>query len=447
MARSVSAGDAPSPSVPAFTPADGPVLVALSGGVDSAVAALLLREQGVAIAGVTLKTFCYGDLPGGPKSCCGLEGVEAARAVAGRLGMPHLVLDVSPFFQTEVIDDFVREYAAGRTPNPCVVCNATVKIPYLLDYARRLGYRAVATGHYARVLPAPEGGWALHRGVDGAKDQSYFLWEIPRPVLAGLCLPLGGLTKPEVRALAARAGLASAHRPESQEICFIPDGDYVGFLRRRLAPDHPGFQPGPLVDATGRQIGTHPGYLAYTIGQRRGLGGGHGRRLFVIGIDPVHREVRVGEEADLLGRFLRLERVNPLIGPSSEVGAIVAPLASRLPGASPAGSTAALPSGGASLPVEPPPQRAVDARSGEGSGATLAADALPVPVLPSGEAVLVQIRHRARPVPGRLVAAPADGPWDIVLDQPARAITPGQSAVLYQGDRVIAGGRIASWRR
>ncbi len=427
--------------------ADGPVLVALSGGVDSAVAAVLLREQGFEIAGVTLKTFCYGDLPGGPKSCCGLEGVEAARAVAGRLGIPHLVLDVSEQFRIEVIDDFVREYAAGRTPNPCVVCNATVKIPYLLDHARRLGYRALATGHYARVLPAPEGGWALHRGLDGAKDQAYFLWQIPRPVLAGLRLPLGGLTKAEVRALAERAGLANARRPESQEICFIPDGEYIGFLRRMLPADHPGFQPGPLVDARGNQVGTHTGYLGYTVGQRRGLGGGHGRRLFVIGLDPARHVVRVGEESDLLGRSLCLDPVNCLAGkplPPDEGGCSTAapiPPTEDLgepcprPRIEPIGSCAESRreeagqwphgDGFATHPVGPPPAASV---------------------LPAGEPVLVQIRHRARPVPGRLLAAPVIGPWKVALDQPARAITPGQSAVLFQGDRVIAGGRIASWK-
>lgn len=353
------------------------VLVALSGGVDSSVAAALLREEGAELAAVTLKTFCYGDLPGGPRSCCGLEGVEAARGVAAQLGIPHFVLDVSDRFRMAVIDDFVAEYAAGRTPNPCVVCNATVKIPYLLERARAMGFEAVATGHYARILPAPEGGWALHRGLDPTKDQAYFLWQLPRDILAHLLLPVGGMAKPEVRALAARLGLGTARKAESQEICFVPDGEYVDFLRRCLPADHPGFQPGLLVDFRGSVQGEHAGYLGYTIGQRRGLGGGHGRRLFVTGIDAARREVRVGGEEELLGRHLLLERVNSLLsGPPGE------------------------------------------------------------------DPVLVQIRHRARPLPGRLLAAPPDGPWKVELAESARAITPGQSAVVFRGDRLVAGGRI-----
>lgn len=354
----------------------GRALVALSGGVDSSVAAALLQEQGWEIAGVTLKTFCYGDLPGGPKSCCGLEGVEAARAVAGRLGIPHFVLDVSDLFKAEVIEDFVREYVDGRTPNPCVQCNATVKIPFLLEKARSLGYPALATGHYARVR-AIDDDWGLFRGIDRAKDQSYFLWKVPHPVLASLVFPIGELSKPQVRALAERFGLINARKPESQEICFVAEGDYVTFLRRVLPAEHPGFRPGPLVDGEGHPIGRHQGYLGFTIGQRRGLGGGHGRRLFVTEIRPKTGAVVAETEDHLLRARLYMDQVR---------------LLTHLPLAG--------------MPLE------------------------------------VQIRHRSRTFPARLVASPSDGPWEIELETPARAVTPGQSAVLYRDDRVVAGGRI-----
>jgi tRNA-uridine 2-sulfurtransferase len=354
------------------------ILVALSGGVDSSVAAALLREAGHDLVGVTLKTFCYGDIVGGPKSCCGLEGIEAARAVASTLGIPHLVLDATEEFRHAVIDDFVAEYAAGRTPNPCVRCNATVKIPSLLERGRRLGCSAVATGHYARVVHDDEGWW-LRRGQDAGKDQSYFLWELPAEVLPHLLLPVGELAKPEVRRLAQKFGFGNAQKPESQEICFIPDQDYLAFLRRMLPADHPGFAPGALVDADGRRLGTHSGYLGYTIGQRKGLGGGHGRRLFVVAIDPGRCEVVVGPEEELCGTRLIMERVNMLT-------------------------------------LSPPPA--------------------------SDEPLLVQIRHRHKAVPCQLHEVMADGAWHLTFPDPVRAITPGQSAVVYRDETVIAGGRI-----
>ncbi|HNW35760.1 MAG TPA: tRNA 2-thiouridine(34) synthase MnmA, partial [Candidatus Ozemobacteraceae bacterium] len=289
------------------------VLVALSGGVDSSVTAALLKEAGHEVFSATLKTFCYAERGGGAKACCGLEGLAAARSAAAALGIPHTVFDVSQAFERDVIDDFTDEYAAGRTPNPCVRCNATVKIPWLLGKARSLGCTAIATGHYARIETVPEGGEGLFRGLDSAKDQAYFLWELPRDVLPHLRLPLGGMTKPQVRELARRFGLSNAEKPESQEICFVPDGDYVAFLRERLPAGHPGFQSGPIVDTAGNRLGTHTGYLGYTIGQRKGLGGGHGKRLFVTAIRPESRTVVVGEAEDIEGRTLRIDRVNSLL--------------------------------------------------------------------------------------------------------------------------------------
>ena len=328
--------------------------------------------------GATLKTFCYGDIPGGPKSCCGLEGLSMARSVAAGLGMPHTIYDVTERFKTEVIEDFVREYAAGRTPNPCVICNATVKIPDLWERARQLGCEAIATGHYARVLKT-SAGIRLFRGLDGAKDQSYFLWSIPAEVLDHLILPLGELTKPQVRELAGKHHLENASKPESQEICFIPDNDYLTFLKKFLPASHPGFQPGPILDSQGQLVGRHRGYLGYTVGQRKGLGGGHGRRLFVVRVDPEKRQVIVGEETDLLSRRLRMSGIN-LLAPEM---------------------------------VEP------------------------------GKAVLVQIRHRSRPVPA-VLASVSERVWNLEFQESAKSVTPGQSAVVYAEDMVVAGGRIDS---
>ena len=355
------------------------VLVALSGGVDSSVAASLLLEAGHTVVSATLKTFCYNDVQGGPKSCCGLEGITTARAVAGSLGIQHFVFDVSDRFQSEVIDDFVGEYAAGRTPNPCVRCNATVKIPDLLDRAKRLGCDSIATGHYARLAQTPDG-IGLFRARDRAKDQAYFLWEVPFTILNNLYFPLGDLTKTEVRELARQRGLISAEKPESQEICFVPDGDYMGFVRRRLPPDHPARISGPILDTAGRALGTHDGFLEFTVGQRKGLGGGHGRKLYVTSIDPIRRAVIAGELGDLDATSLVIDRVNSL---------------AQTPG-----------------PDTP---------------------------------VTVMIRHRARPIPGFVRETTSAGTWRLELGEPARAVTPGQSAVIFSPEpenRVLAGGRI-----
>jgi tRNA-specific 2-thiouridylase len=289
------------------------VMVALSGGVDSSVASILLKQQGYELMAVTLKTFCYQG-EAGPKACCGLEGVAAAKAVAAKLAMPHLVLDVAESFQKEVIENFINEYAAGRTPNPCVRCNATVKIPYLLNKARSYGCEFLATGHYANLLKTDENQILLRRGTDKAKDQSYFLWEVPARVWPHMLLPCGSFTKSEIRKIAVENDLVNAKRPESQEICFVPDGDYMNFLRRHLPADHPGFQPGEIIGPQGKVIGTHNGYMNYTVGQRKGIGGGQGIRLYVKRIDPKKRQVLTGIRDDLFGSNLKVEKINSLIG-------------------------------------------------------------------------------------------------------------------------------------
>ena len=279
------------------------VLVAMSGGVDSSVAAALLVEQGHTVIGVTMKTFCYQDaeaeLTGPTRSCCGLDGIMDARQVADRLGIAHYVFDVEREFTRDVIDDFVQEYASGRTPNPCVRCNGNTKFRDLLRRGRMLGCDAIATGHYARMGTDARGNPVLLRGVDAAKDQSYFLWALPPEMLPQLIFPLGELTKPRVREIARELGLVTAEKPESMEICFVPDGDYPRFLGRRLGADHAALSAGALVTTAGEVVGEHDGYARYTVGQRKGLGGGRALPLFVLGSRPETREVIVGTYEEL----------------------------------------------------------------------------------------------------------------------------------------------------
>lgn len=295
------------------------VLVAMSGGVDSSVAAALLVEQGHRVIGVTMKTFCYSEKDGPGRTCCGLDGILDARRVADRLGIPHYVFDVERDFTRDVIDDFVSEYAAGRTPNPCVRCNGNTKFRDLLKRGAALGCDAIATGHYAR-MGEEEGTGApvLLRGVDRGKDQAYFLWSLPREMLPQLMFPLGELTKPEVRERARELGLVTAEKPESQEICFVPSGNYVDVLEERLPEGHPALAAGQLVTTGGEVLGEHDGYARYTVGQRRGLGGGRGRRLYVLGSRPQTREVVVGEWEELHRTELAVGEMNWLATPPAE---------------------------------------------------------------------------------------------------------------------------------
>jgi tRNA-specific 2-thiouridylase len=347
------------------------VLVAMSGGVDSSVAAALLVEAGYDVIGATLKLFCYGDaVPDRP--CCSLDSITDAKLVAHTLGIPHYVLTLEDRFGHDVIDDFVREYARGRTPIPCVRCNSFTKFRDLLAHADALDCDYLATGHYA---VARDG--ALYRGADHQKDQSYFLWGIDRAVVARLRTPVGTLTKRETRAIARRLRLGTAEKRESVAICFVPDGDYVAVLERRLPADAPALVPGPLVTAGGAVLGEHAGFARYTIGQRRGLPGGFPEPMFVVDIRPETREVVVGRGADLFRHDVSLAEVNWLTDP-----------------------------------------------------------------LAPGDAVWVQCRYRARAVPGTVDARTPDG-LHLRLAEPVRAITPGQSGVLYDDvGRLLGGGVI-----
>ena len=287
------------------------MVVGLSGGVDSSVAAALLVEQGFDVVGITLRVWPWQESTDAAQrfgSCCSPATVGDAREVARRLGIPYYLLNSEAEFDRTVIDDFAREYEAGRTPVPCTVCNRDVKFGSLLARARAWDAAAVATGHYARITRDPATKrFLLWRGVDAHKDQSDFLWPLSQAQLGAARFPVGDLTKAEVRERARQLGLVTADKPESQEICFIPDNDYRGFLRRRIPQ---AFRPGPIVDARGRMLGEHEGLAAYTVGQRRGLGLSTGRTLYVTRLDPARNTVVVGDAREVEVDILVAEKVN-----------------------------------------------------------------------------------------------------------------------------------------
>jgi len=288
------------------------VVVAMSGGVDSSMAAALLQEAGYEVIGATMQIWPPDEQPrfGG---CCGIEAVEDAKRVAYKLGISHYVMNFRDIFVRMVIADFCQEYSLGRTPNPCIRCNQYIKFDALLKRAKELDADFIATGHYARIEQSPNG-YRLLKAVDPAKDQSYFLYTLGQRELRHLLLPLGNLHKAEVRRLSAELGLPTATRPESQDICFIRDNDYRAFIA-----EHIPLEPGDIVDTEGRVLGRHRGLALYTVGQRQGLGLASDKRLYVLKLDTSSKRLVVGSEEELLSDRLSASKLSWVSGePPSE---------------------------------------------------------------------------------------------------------------------------------
>lgn len=355
------------------------IVVAMSGGVDSSVAAHLLRQAGHDLIGLFMRNGVHvepADVP--KKSCCSSSDARDARMVSAKLGIPFQAVDLGPEFGS-LIDFFVAEYGRGRTPNPCALCNRDLKFGRLLEFADQLGYDAVATGHYAQ-LDLVDGRPIVRRGVDHKKDQSYQLFSVAEKDLKRTRLPLGKLEKPEVRELAEEVGLRTAKKPDSQEICFVPSGDYRKLLAERDAELH----PGNFVDTKGKVLGTHAGTEHFTIGQRRGHGIGGGTPLFVVDLRPAVGEVVLGTYAENFARACTADDAN-WIG------------------------------------FDPP-----------AVGGSFRASA--------------QVRYHHKPAPCTVTVRP-EGVLEIAFDEPQAAVAPGQGAALYDGDRLLGGGWIASAER
>ena len=357
----------------------GRVLVAMSGGLDSSVTAVMLHEQGYEVIGLTMKTWDY-EISGGSKKetgCCSLDSINDARNIAVQLGFPHYILDIREEFGNSVIDYFVEEYIAGRTPNPCVMCNTHIKWDALLKRADKLGCEYIATGHYARIRQESNGRYVISRGVDTNKDQSYVLWGVSQQSLGRTIFPMGDFTKPRIREMALEMGFHElVKKPESYEICFIPDNDYHGFLNRQVKGLEQKVAGGNFALSDGTIVGKHKGYPYYTIGQRKGIVA-MGEPYYVTAIHPETNTVVIGQEDELLDRRMRVTRLNLQKYSSLEEDT---PAITKI--------------------------RYKDAGS---------------------ESLL----HQAEP-----------DTMEVTFAENVRSITPGQSAVFYEGDDVIGGGWI-----
>jgi tRNA-uridine 2-sulfurtransferase len=365
------------------TPSARPkAVVAMSGGVDSSVAAALMKDAGYEVTGIMLKLW-RGAAQNNESGCCSLDAAEDARRVAQVLDIPFYVFNFAERFERTVVASFVEGYAAGRTPNPCVDCNRWVKFSALLERARAVGADVLATGHYARIDSAAQRRRLL-RARDPAKDQSYVLHMLGQDELASARFPVGEHAKPDVRSIAASLGLRTAGKPESQDLCFVPGGDTHAFLDETLAD---GSVPGPILNLNGERVGTHRGFAHYTVGQRRGLGVGGGLPLFVHGVRPADNAVVVATRDEIQIRTLELENVSFVAG-------------------------------------EPP----------ERGGTEMGFEAS------------VMTRYRGPEAPAVVERGPGDLPdrWTVTFREPQRIVAPGQAAVFYRGDEVLGGGTIAS---
>ena len=354
------------------------VIVGMSGGVDSSVAALLLKEEGYSVMGVTMKLYYNEDIGvAREKTCCSLSDIEDAREVARTLDIPYYVFNFSDDFEQHVIADFVEESEQGRTPNPCVECNRYLKFDRLLKRGIELGFDHVATGHYARVQQDPDTGrYLLKKALDTSKDQTYMLYELTQGQLRRALFPLGQLTKPQVRRIAEKGGLITSHKRDSQDICFVQNGSYADFIERYTGRKWP---EGNFVTEDGKVLGTHKGVIRYTRGQRKGLGLALPEPMYVKRIDLARNEVVLGRDSDLYSSVMTVDHLN-----------------------------------------------------------LISADRLERPIH-----AMIKARYSAIAQPG-LVEQTDDDQLKVTFDQPQRALTRGQSAVIYDGDTVVGGGKIKS---
>ncbi|MBN2012356.1 tRNA 2-thiouridine(34) synthase MnmA [candidate division KSB1 bacterium] len=359
------------------------VAIAMSGGIDSSVAAALLKEQGYDVVGLTMHLWNFDSVGGNvhhETSCCSIDNIHDARHVCDQIGIPHYTVDVRREFEQHVIGNFVSEYLSGRTPNPCVLCNSMMKWSVLMQKADQLGFGLISTGHYAQIIfDDKKQRFHLVKGIDLQKDQSYALWALTQDQLARTLLPLGIYTKPQVRELAERFGLKTFQKSESQEICFIPDNNYRRFIQERAPEKIADLKNGEIVDTDGNVLGYHNGYPYFTIGQRRKLGVAVGRPIYVVDIDVQRNRIVVGDQDDLKRHTLFADRVNWV--------------------------------------------------------------SIAQPEVPFEAIVRIRYNDKGKPASIKLIS---ENIVRVEFHEPVQAVTPGQSAVFFDDEQVLGGGIITS---